>query len=265
MIDIHSHILPGLDDGSQSIEETLGIVGQLFEAGFETIFATPHVMEGTDALQPEEILTATEHVRRAVTEAGIPVEILPGAENYIFPDMAKWVREGSLLTLGNTGKYILVELPMMEIPHYTDQVFFELQVEGLTPVLAHPERYRGLFQKPERLVEWANRGILFQIDLRSLSGRYGPQPKELAEIMLSSSLIHFVGSDAHRVSRSKTHLHESLQTVRQLVGEERFQEVTVINPQCILDKGIVSSPGEYLLKEQKIKKKKRSFWKLFKF
>ena len=132
MIDIHSHILPGLDDGSNNMAETLGMVRQLYEAGFKTLIATPHVLEGNDSLSPEEILAATDQVCKQVAEAGIPVEILPGAENYIFPDMAKWVREGKLLTLGNTGKYLLVELPMLEIPHYTDQVFFELQVLGLT-------------------------------------------------------------------------------------------------------------------------------------
>ncbi|TGE31911.1 CpsB/CapC family capsule biosynthesis tyrosine phosphatase [Desulfosporosinus sp. Sb-LF] len=263
MIDIHSHILPGLDDGSKSIEETLGIVRQLQGTGFKTILATPHVLEGTDFLSPAEILTATADVCQAVAEAGISVEILPGAENYIFPDMGKWVRAGKLLTLGNTGKYILVELPMLEIPHYTDQVFFELQVEGLTPVLAHPERYKGLFQEPERLIDWAKKGILFQLDLRSLSGRYGPQPKQLAERMLSSDLIHFVGSDAHRVSRSDSVDREALQCVRQTIGEKRFREVTETNPQRILEGKIVPSGGEYLLKEPEIKKRKHRFWEWF--
>ncbi|HUX47140.1 MAG TPA: CpsB/CapC family capsule biosynthesis tyrosine phosphatase, partial [Desulfosporosinus sp.] len=218
MIDIHSHILPGLDHGSKNMEETLGIVRQLHEAGFKTLIATPHVLEGADFLHPKEILTSTERVRQAVTEAGIPVEILPGAENYIFPDIAKWVRAGKLLTLGNTGKYILVEFPLLEIPRYTDQVFFELQVLGITPVLAHPERYRGLFQEPERLLDWVKRGILFQLDLRSFSVRFGPQPKQLAETMLSSDLIHFVGSDAHRVSRSESIDREALQYIRQNLG-----------------------------------------------
>ena len=120
MIDLHSHILPGLDDGSKNIEETLGMVRQLHEAGFKTLIATPHVLEGRDFLTPAEILATTEQVRKRIAEAGIPVEILPGAENYIFPDLAKYARDGKLVTLGNTGKYLLVEFPMLEIPHYTD-------------------------------------------------------------------------------------------------------------------------------------------------
>lgn len=263
MIDIHSHILPGLDDGAKNIDDTLGIVRQLQGAGFETLLATPHVLEGTDFISPEDILQATERVRQAVTEAGIPVNILPGAENYIFPEMAKWARAGKLLTLGNTGKYLLVELPMMDIPRYTDQVFFELQVEGLTPVLAHPERYLGLCQDPERLIEWVNKGILLQLDFRSLRGRYGPQAKQLAERMLSSDLIHFVGSDAHRVSHSDSSDWEVLQGLRGIIGEERFREVTDTNPQCILTGKDVPSAGEYRLSEPVLKTGKRGFMEWF--
>ncbi|ODA40166.1 CpsB/CapC family capsule biosynthesis tyrosine phosphatase [Desulfosporosinus sp. BG] len=268
MIDTHSHILPGVDDGSKNIDETLGIVRQLHEAGFKTLIATPHVLEGASYLSPAEILAATELVRQAVAEEGIPVEILPGAENYIFPDMAKWVRAEKLMTLGNTGKYLLLELPLFEIPHYTDQVFFELQVERVTPILAHPERYKGLIDEPERLLEWAKKGVLFQLDYMSLSGKYGPKSKELAETLLRSDLIHFVGSDAHRVSRREGSNREALQSVQEIVGEGKFRDLTVTNPQRVLDGDAVQSGGEYSQKElvlmkTKEKRKRKGFWARF--
>jgi len=263
MIDIHSHILPGLDDGSKSREDTLQMVRQLHEAGFNTLIATPHVMEGIDFLGAEEILAATEQVQQQITEAGIPVEVLPGAENYIFPDLAKWAQVGKLLTLGNTGKYLLVELPMLEIPHYTEQVFFELQVNGLTPVLAHPERYRRLYDEPERLLDWANKGILLQLDLRSLNGKYGPQPMRLAERMLQSDLIHLIGSDAHRLARSEASYLEALRSIRKIIGEQRFREVTLTNPQNILTGEPMQGDRTYSLKETVLKKRKRGFWGWF--
>ena len=263
MIDIHSHILPGLDDGSKTMEETLGMVHQLQAVGFKTLIATPHVLEGRAYLSPQDIIAATEQVRECVASAGIAVEILPGAENYIFPDMAKWAQAGKLLTLGNTGKYILVELPMMEIPHFTDQVFFDLQVAGLTPVLAHPERYRGLYEQPERLVDWANKGILLQLDLRSLRGRYGPQARRLAEVMLHSDLIHFVGSDAHSVARSEDAYLEELRSVEGSVGEARFREVTVDNPWGVVEGKVVQGGREYVLKGAVMEKRKRGFWSWF--
>ena len=263
MIDIHSHILPGLDDGAKNMTETLQIVRQLHEVGFKTLIATPHVLEGKDFLSVAEILAVTEQVRERVTEAGIPVEILPGAENYIFPDMAKWTRAGKLVTLGNTGKYILVEFPMLEIPHYTDQVFFELQVLGITPVLAHPERNIGLSAEPERILAWAKKGILFQQNLRSLSGHYGPQARQLAEIMLNSDLIHVIGSDAHRVSGSEQTYFEGLQSIQELVGESRYQELTRLNPQTILEGNPLQSERDYLLNGPVSKKRQSRFWNLF--
>ncbi|EGW37806.1 CpsB/CapC family capsule biosynthesis tyrosine phosphatase [Desulfosporosinus sp. OT] len=263
MIDTHSHILPGVDDGSKNMDETLGMVRQLHDAGFKTLIATPHVLEGAAYLTPAEILAATEQVRQAVAEVGIPVEILPGAENYIFPDMAKWVRAEKLLTLGNIGKHLLLELPLFEIPHYTDQVFFELQVEGVTPVLAHPERYKGLVDEPERLIEWAKKGVFFQLDLRSLNGKYGPQAKRLAELMLHSDFIHLIGSDAHRVSRSESCYLEALQGVKDIVGEERFREVTLANPQSILEGKALDSSRDYSLNKSVMKKRKRGFWSWF--
>jgi len=263
MIDIHSHILPGLDDGSKSMEETLAIVCQLHKAGFKTLIATPHVLEGRDFLSPREILAATDQVCKCVAEAGIPVEIWPGAENYIFPDLAKWAGEGKLMTLGNTGRYLLVELPMLEIPQYTEQVFFELQVQGLTPVLAHPERNKGLIDQPEYLLDWAKKGVLFQMNLRSLSGRYGPRSEELAEIMLRSRLVHFVGSDAHRTSQRDSTYLEAVQSVEEIVGGERFQEVTQKNPEAVLAGEALLGDREYTFNEPIQKKNKRGFWGLF--
>ncbi|MBC2722196.1 CpsB/CapC family capsule biosynthesis tyrosine phosphatase [Desulfosporosinus sp.] len=263
MIDIHNHILPGLDDGSKSMEETLAIVRQLYKAGFKTLIATPHVLEERDFLSPREILETTEQVRKCVAEAGIPVEILPGSENYIFPDLAKWVRDEKLLTLGNTGKYLLVELPMLEIPQYTEQVFFDLQVQGLTPVLAHPERNKGLIDKPEHLLNWAKKGILFQLNFRSLRGRYGPGSQELAEIMLRSHLVHFIGSDAHRISQGDTTYLEALQRVEEIVGEERVKEVAMENPQAVLAGEALMGEREYTFNELHRRKKRNGFWSLF--
>lgn len=263
MIDMHSHILPGLDDGAKNMEETLGMVHQLHKAGFRTLLATPHVLEGKDFLCPAEILAITDRVRECVAEAGISVEILPGAENYIFPDMAKWVSAGKLQTFGKTGNFLLIELPLSEIPQYTDQVFFELQVKGVTPVLAHPERYRGLVNEVERLLDWAKRGILFQLDLRSYNGYYGPQPKQLAELMLSNELIHVIGSDAHHVARSESIYPEALRNIKEIMGESKFQEMTQSNPRSILDGKPMAGVKDYFFNKPIIKKRKHRFWNLF--
>ncbi len=260
MIDIHSHILSGLDDGAKSMDETLAMIGQLHAAGFKTLIGTPHVMEGKQYLSPQDILAAIEDVRQHVAKAGLSVQILPGAENYIFPEMAKWASEGKLLTLGNTGKYLLLELPMLDIPRYTEQVFFELQVKGFTPILAHPERYRDLADQPERLLEWARKGVLFQLDLRSVSGRYGPRPQRLAELMLHSDLVHFIGSDAHGVARSELAYQKALERVRGIVGEIRYRELVVGNALEVVEGRAIQGNKEYSLKEEVRKTERRGFW-----
>lgn len=260
MIDIHNHILPALDDGARNIEDTLKIIGQLKNAGFKTLIATPHVLEGREYLSPEEILDAVRQVQIYMAEAGISAEILPGAENYIFPDMGKWVREGKLLTLGNTGRYLLLELPMLEIPQYTEKVFFDLQVQGLIPVLAHPERNKGLIDQPELLLEWAKKGVLFQLNLRSLRDRYGPQSRELAKMMLRGNLVHFIGSDAHRPSQRDSAYLETLESLREVAGEDGLREVTLKNPQAILTGEALVGGREYTLDRLVKKKEKSGFW-----
>ena len=245
MIDIHCHLLPGLDDGAKAIEDALGIAQQLHVAGFTTVIATPHVIEGRDYLTPERILDAVDKLNNTLKERELPLRVFPGAENYIFPDMAKWIAEGKLMTLGNQGKHLLVELPRLDIPHYTDQVFFELQVAGVTPVLAHPERYKRLKEEPERLIEWAKRGVLFQVDLRSLSGHYGPEAKEFGVLMLENRLIHFVGSDAHRVVQSKDAYHRELELLSKQANYEYVETITCHNPKKILD----GDPIEVEMKE----------------
>lgn len=241
MIDIHCHLLPGLDDGAQSMEQALGIARQLQAAGFQSIIATPHVFEGRDYLNPEKILKAVEELNEHLTLENLDLKIYPGAENYIFPDMAKWVIEGKLMTLGNQGQYLLVELPRLDIPHYTDQVFFELQVAGITPVLAHPERYKRLNEEPSRLIEWVRRGILFQVNLRSLSGHYGPEAQEFARWMQEQELIHFIGSDAHRVGRSMEAYQPELRLLREVSNIEFPEFLMRKNPAKILTGGLMDT------------------------
>lgn len=252
MIDIHCHLLPGLDDGAKILEEALEIATQLHEAGFKMVMATPHVLEGRDFLTPERILEATDQLNEVLRAQGIPMVVLPGAENYIFPDLARWLTEGKLLTLGNTGKYLLVELPMLDIPHYTDQVFFELQVAGVTPVLAHPERNKRLLEEPEKLIAWAERGVLFQMELRSLSGRYGTEAERFGRAMLESRLVHFVGSDAHRVTQSGDAYRYELGQLRERVGQQYLEAITRYNPQRILDGGSIEADYDFALFLEKL-------------
>lgn len=258
MIDLHSHILPGLDDGSAAMEDTLAIARQLSDAGFHTVIATPHVLDGGVFLPREEILASVERVQEALRSAKIPLEIYPGSEVYIFPDLARWVMNGKIMTINNS-QYLLLELPLMEVPTYTEQVFFDLQVNGITPVLAHPERYERLIREPQILCEWGRKGVLFQVNIRSIGGRYGRHAREMARSMLASGLVHFLGSDAHRPLREPSLYTEELRMIMALTGESAFRDLVFENPFKVLQGEPVPFSEEYIFRPAAGERK--PFWR----
>lgn len=234
LIDAHCHILPWLDDGAENLEISLELARQLVLAGFDKVIATPHVLEGREFIDPEAIRESVARLNAELMSEDIPLEILPGAENYIFPELPRYLKEGRILTLGDSHKYLLFELPMQNLPSYTEQVIFELQVQGIVPVLAHPERYQYFSESPETLLEWKYKGVLMQIDLRSLEGRYGKGPQDLVIRMLEKGLVDLVGTDAHRGSHQNDGFKKAIDNLREIIGEERFNHWFDTNPQAIL-------------------------------
>lgn len=195
MIDIHTHILPGLDDGARTMDETLQMVRAAVDEGISQIVATPHmVCAGSNGR--ERILAKLQLVQEAIAERGWEVSVLCGAELYIEPGLVGEVRAGRALTL-NDGPYALVELPVRDYPLYADQVFFELQAAGVRPILAHPERLVSVQRDIEVLFRLVQRGVLAQITAESLIGGAGPAIRGLAEMMLRNRLAHVIASDAH--------------------------------------------------------------------
>jgi len=250
LIDVHCHILPGLDDGAESLEESIKIAELLVEAGYDTVIATPHVIEGREYVTPRCIRSKVVELNKLFVRKGICLKVLPGAENYIFPDMADWYKKGILMTLGDTKRYILVELPMQDIPTYTEQVFFDLQIAGITPILAHPERNRCIVHHPEKLFEWVDKGVQLQVNLGSFSGRYGEKTQELAETLLLSGMAHYMGTDLHK--SWKSNYLKSITYIMQEFKEAKFVAAATENPINILGgKAQTFSSPEYFVHKKK--------------
>lgn len=239
MIDTHLHILPGLDDGVRNIEEALALARQLVEVGYTQVIATPHVVEGKSFLTPEKIIQAVEQLKEVLREQEIPLDILPGAENYLFPELPRYVKEGRILTLGGQEKYLLVELPLLSLPHYVEKVFFELQVAGYHLVLAHPERYSYILDDRALLEHWAGLGVLYQLDLRSLSRRYGSGPEEVALWLLEHNMISWVGTDAHHPSSESKPFLRELALLGDWLGKDGRDILTERNPRVVLTQGAI--------------------------
>lgn len=234
MIDLHSHILPGIDDGAREWDDTLALLREAAEDGTRTIVATPHFHPGVYAPPGPEVRRLVEEARARARAEGIEIWIEPGHEVRGMAGIIPRVRSGEILTFPG-GKYLLLELPSMEVPRYLDDLLFELEMGDVTPILAHPERNRGLAKEPERLAELIDRGVRTQVTGASLFGAYGPHAQEAAELFFRRGLVHLVASDGHVPLHRPPLLGAAREAVEVLIGAFRSRKIFEVNPRRVLD------------------------------
>jgi protein-tyrosine phosphatase len=194
--DMHSHLIPGIDDGSPDLETSLELVKGFANLGYRKIITTPHILWDVYPNTRDIILDKYTGLKNAVIEAGIDIQIEVAAEYYIDEHFYGLLKNKTpLLTLG--GNMVLVEFSMLSAPFDLQDMLFEMQLQNYQPVIAHPERYSYLNRKREVFDELRNSGCLFQLNLLSLQGYYGNAVKELAEYLLKKDYYDFVGSDLH--------------------------------------------------------------------
>lgn len=193
--DIHSHILPCLDDGAQNINESLELVNALYNLGFSKLIATPHVMSDFYQNTPEMILKKAKELSDAVKRNNIPVQIEAGAEYYIDFEFQDKIIKEQLLTIGN--KYLLFELSLTDPPSELFRTLFDLQVSGYKLIIAHPERYMYWHNNMENYIKLKDRNILLQMNINSLSGEYSKPVKKMAEKLIINDMVDLVGTDTH--------------------------------------------------------------------
>lgn len=198
MIDLHTHILPGLDDGSPDLETSVLMAAVAAESGVTHLVATPHSNQrgAFENYASPALQVRFDCLRTAVHEAGIPLELSLGMEIFGTGDVLQLLHDGRLLTLGG-GRYLLIEFGFHEDPLRIERLLDALLADGYWPVVAHPERYYGLQRMPNYLYDWANRGIVLQVNKGSLFGRFGRGAQALAAAMLERGLVGCVASDAH--------------------------------------------------------------------
>jgi protein-tyrosine phosphatase len=194
--DMHSHLIPGIDDGSSDLKTSLELVKGFANLGYRKIITTPHILWDVYPNTRDIILDKYTGLKNAVIEAGIDIQIEVAAEYYIDEHFYGLLKNKTpLLTLG--GNMVLVEFSMLSAPFDLQDMLFEMQLQNYLPVIAHPERYSYLNRKREVFDEFRNSGCLFQLNLLSLQGYYGNAVKELAEYLLKKDYYDFVGSDLH--------------------------------------------------------------------
>jgi protein-tyrosine phosphatase len=196
--DIHSHFIPGIDDGAKTIEDSVQMIAAMHELGYTKIITTPHIMGDFYRNTPEIILNGLETVRAALKEANIPVTIEAAAEYYLDYDLERKLDEGELLTFGKS-KNLLFEISYLNAPENLFHFIFRLQTMGYQPILAHPERYNfwhTSFSKYEDLVD---KGVKLQLNINSLTGYYSLATKKIAEQLIDKDMVSYLGSDCHHM------------------------------------------------------------------
>ena len=234
MIDMHSHILPNIDDGSRSMEETYNLIKEANKAGFEAIVATPHYIEGyyeTDAIENQKIF---DEVYENVQKEYIKLKMYLANEIYLSDNIIKLIKENKANTINNT-KYILFEMPLNAEPMNLYDVVYEILQQEFYPILAHPERYSFIQKKPEIVYELIQKGVLMQANYASILGIYGKRAKKTVKILLKNNMIHLLGSDTHRENTIYTKMPIILKKLNKIIGEAKMQELTNTNPKLILN------------------------------
>ena len=194
-VDVHSHLIPGIDDGSRNMEESLSLLQGMKDLGYDKIITTPHIMKDSYCNTAEIIRNGLAELRVAAKEKGIDIIIEAAAEYYLDDGFLDHLERGDMMTL--EGKYILFETSYFAKPLQLEEMIFEISAAGYIPVMAHPERYRYIKDPAREYDRFKELGVHLQVNLNSLGGHYGKSAKKLAEYLSRSGMISFLGSDVH--------------------------------------------------------------------
>ncbi|HEY0309141.1 MAG TPA: CpsB/CapC family capsule biosynthesis tyrosine phosphatase [Acidobacteriaceae bacterium] len=229
MIDIHHHLLWGLDDGSDSLETTLSMARWASDQGITHIVATSHASTHW-TFQPDAVAAKAEELRTLLTAESIQLTIGTGCDFHLSYDNLTDIRITPRKYTINGGDYLLIELPDYALPINLPETLYELQILGLTPILTHPERNPTLQADPNRMIEWLRGGLLVQITSGSLAGRFGKTAEKLAHRLLADDWVHFVATDAHNVTSRPPNLRESYDLVARKYSKPTAQRLFIDNP-----------------------------------
>ncbi|CQR46220.1 Tyrosine-protein phosphatase YwqE [Paraliobacillus sp. PM-2] len=255
MIDIHSHILPNIDDGAKHMEESVAMARAAVAEGIHTIIATPHHKNGRYDNTKEMILPLVDQLNTRLQQEEIPLTVLAGQESRIYGEMIEDYEQGIVLPLNETTRYVFVEFPSNDVPRYAKQLMFDMQVNDLKPIIVHPERNKAIMEDPSILYEFVRNGTLTQITAASVTGHFGKKIKKFTHELIESNLTHFIASDAHNTSTRGFRMQEANQVIQQTYGASMlyyFME----NAQYMIDNATV-------IGEEPIKPKKKKILGLF--
>ena len=279
MIDLHNHILPGLDDGSRTFEESIEMCRIGYRDGIRTIVATPHTLNSVYETSRSTILAKVQELNAAIQETlfSVPspspeppagsearrpdnpgpeflpdsanpmgLKILPGADVHFSEEVLSQRFQDKITTIGDGGKFLLIEFPPWGVPHRAEAVLFDLLVRRITPIISHPERNLEIARRPQRYMHMVQMGCLGQITAASLMGGFGGEARQAAENLLRKNLVHFIATDAHSANGRPPILSDAVRAAAKIVGKEQARKMVTEYPQAILEGSRPSLPEPLL-------------------
>lgn len=233
MIDIHSHIIPNVDDGARSVKETFNILKEAQEAGFTDVILTSHFLLNYYETNAQELIFWKEKLQEVLKKQGTKINLHSGMEIYITNQMEELLENKKILTLANS-RYMLIELPLATNVKYFDYVVYYLEAKGIKPIIAHPERYKCVQKDPDIVEEYIEKGCLIQCNYGSIVNLYGREAEKTIKTLLKKNQVHFLGSDVHRENGTYLIILDAIKKIRKIIGENKINELTTINPKKIL-------------------------------
>lgn len=232
-VDIHCHMLPGLDDGADSWDESLAMARLAVADGFSTVIVTPHQLGNYGGNDGDAIRLKTRQFQELLNANRVPLTVLPGADVRIEPDLVRKLRAGDVLTLADHRRYVLLELPH-ELYVPLDRLLGELNAAGLIGILSHPERNQGILSRPQLIEPLVEAGCLMQVTAGSVTGSFGPEILQFSEWMLSQGLVHFLATDAHGSNSRRPLLYRAFQRAEELAGYSAACDICCRNPASVV-------------------------------
>ena len=221
MIDLHCHLLPGVDDGACTLEDSLAMADNDVAEGISHMLVTPHHNNGKFLNPKAAVVAATGALQTELDNRGIKLNLYPSQEVRINGDLLKDIENDDILFIDEEQRYLLIEFPTLSIPAYTEQLFFKLRQQGITPVIVHPERNQAIIDDPNILLPFIERGALAQVTASSYAGAFGKDIAKLSSQLIEANLVHILASDAHNTRGRGFHFQKAFAKLEAEFGSEK--------------------------------------------
>ena len=234
MIDIHTHLIPNVDDGSRSVAITFEAFEEAENIGFTDIILTSHYLTDYCETKKEELVFWKDNLQEVLKSKNKKLTIHSGMEIYVSEKIDELIKQEKLLTLANS-RYVLMELPMNTTINYLDYVIYFLETIGLKVIIAHPERYKSVQENPDLVKEYIEKGCLMQCNYGSILGNYGKEAKNAMKYLLKKELVHFMATDCHNKGGIYLEVPKALKKIGKIVDNKKLEEITTLNARKILN------------------------------